>query len=356
MIDSLPGTSAQRAAVAGMEQRVRVRFQRLSLGTDPTIVLGFSGGPDSLALASILAGMQRSGIVRCVAVHVDHGLRTGSGVEQSRVAGLAEQVGLDFRATRLEPGLAERHHGVGIEEAARRERYLRLAEVFRQESAEVVVVAHQQEDQAETVLLHLLRGAGLSGAAGMAELSTLDVPWWRVDPEPTTPLAVWRPLLDESRSTLCAYLDVQGLSPIHDPSNNDLTLRRNAVRHRVIPLLEQTTPGAIAALSRFGRIAADDDEILEIQASEALARVSASDGGLPVAKLAALPNAIQRRLLRRWLVSEAHELALERIDSIRSLAGSQGGRQVELPGGLAVKLENGSLHLIRPTSEHGENA
>lgn len=356
MTDSLPGISAQWAAVAGMEQRVRILFQRLSLDTRPTIVLGFSGGPDSLALASILAGMERSEIVRCVAVHVDHGLRADSGAEQQQVARLAEHVGLDFRATTLDVGLTARHPGVGIEEAARRERYLRLAEVVRQEGAEIVAVAHQQEDQAETVLLHLLRGAGLSGAAGMAELSSLVVPWWAGESEPMTQLRVWRPLLGESRVTLCRYLDAQGLSPIHDPSNNDLTLRRNAVRHRVVPLLEQISPGAIAALSRFGRIAAEDDEALETRASEALVRLAASDGSLPLATLAQLPIAIQRRLLRKWLVGGAQELSLERIDSIRSLSSSQGGRKVELPGGLVIKLEKGRLHLIRPNSAHGETA
>src|SRR5205823_6991315 len=128
---------------------------------------------------------------------------------------LAVELGLPLIEVPLSPGLPERHPGVGVEEAARRERYVALAQAAQDVGSAVVAVAHHREDQAETVLLHLLRGAGLSGATGMAEMSRLTVPWWkpRADRESRT-IDLWRPFLDEPRSTVRGYADATGLKPI----------------------------------------------------------------------------------------------------------------------------------------------
>src|SRR5215211_2344568 len=123
-------------------------------------------------------------------------------------------------------------------------------------------MAHHQEDQAETVLLHLLRGGGVHGAAGMAERSPMpfprpeppgDISHQNVDNEPW----LWRPLLSEPRDVIEAYVAKLGLVPVEDPSNDDTTLRRNVMRLEVLPVLEAHFPGAAAALARYADLAAE---------------------------------------------------------------------------------------------------
>jgi tRNA(Ile)-lysidine synthase len=133
------------------------------------IVVGFSGGRDSLALAAALRWVQAVLGVEPVLVHVDHRLRASSGDEAKRAANLAESLNLRFQAVAVATPPTDVHFGVGVEEAARRERYRNLIAAAARYGACAIATAHHRGDQAETVLLHLLRGGGVHGAAGMAE-------------------------------------------------------------------------------------------------------------------------------------------------------------------------------------------
>ena len=210
--------------------------------------MGFSGGRDSLALAAALRWVQAALGVEPVLVHVDHRLRASSGDEAKRAANLAESLGLEFQAVAVSTSPTDIHSGVGVEEAARRERYRSLFGVAARCGARAVATAHHRGDQAETVLLHLLRGGGVHGAAGMAERSPSPYP----DPGPPRDISLensehepwlWRPLLNEPREVIEAYVAKLGLTPIEDPSNCDTALRRNALRHEVLPALETAFPG-----------------------------------------------------------------------------------------------------------------
>ena len=207
-------------------------------------------------------------------VHVDHRLRASSAEEALGAASLADSLNLAFQVVAVSMTPTDVHPGVGVEEAARRERYRTLFAVAERCGARAVATAHHRGDQAETVLLHLLRGGGVHGAAGMAERSSSpvsgpapphDISLEHLDSEPW----LWRPLLNEPREVIEAYVAKLGLSPIEDPSNDDLTLRRNALRHEVLPVLESHVPGAEAALARYATLAAEDDRALAAIALQA---------------------------------------------------------------------------------------
>ncbi|MGI8474931.1 MAG: tRNA lysidine(34) synthetase TilS, partial [Thermomicrobiales bacterium] len=222
-----------------LSQRVLGRLRGLRLTDGGTVAVGFSGGPDSLCLALVLAKLAPVAGIRAVLVHVDHGLRPSSAEQARQAAVLAEAVALPFRVVRLEPGLRERHPGVGIEEAARRERLLALATEAERVGAEVVALAHHLEDQAETTLLHLLRGAGLAGARGMASTTTMLLPWWNAPELTPMTLRLWRPLLQEPKAALDGCLRASGLAAVRDESNDDAAFRRNWLRAEIIPALRR---------------------------------------------------------------------------------------------------------------------
>ncbi|MDP9368797.1 MAG: tRNA lysidine(34) synthetase TilS [Chloroflexota bacterium] len=347
MRDRRSGLSTPRNRLSGFEQRALRRLGHLDLAPDSSLVLGFSGGPDSLALAALLSRIGPRAGVRVVAVHVDHQIRRDSQQEQQRAGELAAKLGVPFRATRVAGPPLDRHPGAGLEEAARRERFQVLASVAWEEGAAAVCLAHHEQDQAETVLLHLLRGAGVSGAAGMAEWSTLPVPWWSdVGADRCQPLTLWRPLLSETKDAVRRYALATGLDPIEDPSNANDELLRNAVRLHGILVLEGLRPGAVAALARFAQLAAEDDAVLVGITGEVLAKIRDSEGRLEVVALLQEQKAIQRRVVHRWLTEMGVRSgpSLERVDAVLELVGrGTGDRFLEIGEGRVVTVAQGCL-------------
>ncbi len=336
----------------GLEQRTLAGLRQVgpSLPAGP-LVVGFSGGPDSLALLLIL-GQIRSLLDRdLLAIHVDHRLRPDSGLDAARAEELAADLGVPLHVERLEPGLAGRHPGVGIEEAARRERY-RAGATFVGAVGGSLVTGHHADDQAETVLLHLLRGSGGAGAGGMRAVTSLMVPWWDSSPiRPPTRLTVVRPLLDTRRSEIGDYLATRrpDLRPVEDPTNRSDRYRRNAVRHHLLPEAERIVPGSVEALNRFARIAAEESDLLDVIAGTALIAATDPARRLSRSVLAVQPVAIARRVLRGWLLANAPglELSLERVEALRELAGGDDSRwSIEVGAGFTVSGD-GDLLTVR---------
>ena len=340
-----------RSVTRGFEQRLRRRLSATPMLEHEPIVVAFSGGPDSLAL---LAGLAR--IIddkgRLLAVHVDHGLREGSAADQARAEALAQDLGVSFHGERLTEVL-QRHPGVGLEEAARRERYLVLARLATPNPVGVIAVAHQQEDQAETVLLHLLRGSGLNGAAAMGEWWIRYIPWWGQESAPSVKgrraVALWRPLLTEPRSVLQAYLDARGLNAIHDPSNDEVDQRRNALRHEALPILDRISPGATAALARYAYLVGDDARMLDGVAWRKFCKARRDPTDLDLTRLGREARPFARRMVRWWLKqSEGMVLSLERIDAILEFARTgREGRRLEIGNGRTVEIVDGALRVMR---------
>jgi tRNA(Ile)-lysidine synthase len=347
-----------RPTLLGLEQRLLARWRRRPALAAATLVVGFSGGTDSLALALALSRIAAPADARVALAHVDHGRRPASAIECERAGALASRLTLPFTARHIPDNNLRQHPGVGLEEAMRRERYRALAAVVRDEGAAALVLAHQADDQAETMLLHLLRGAGLRGAAAMAEWTERVVPWWPEAGEEPTVVPVWRPLLSESRATLRAYLAAAGLEPIEDPSNGDRAFRRNAIRHDALPLLERIAPGARDALVRHAALIADEDATLAALAARVLERARDADGNVRIAPLLAEPTALRRRALRTWVAETAPDVELsdERTAATLGLTEPGRGGAIEIGAGWMVARTGGALRLRRCDEGLGETA
>ncbi len=350
---AMPGESTIGHREYGLVQRVRQRLQQTGWPVGASLLVGFSGGADSLALLASLAALRRARLVQLRAVHVDHGLRPTSSTEAATARRTAETLGVECEVVAVDPARLAGHRGVGVEEAARRERYRAFADVAVRRGMDTVVLGHHQADQAETVLLHLARGAGLGGAAGMLSLTTMKVPWW---PEVggiavARELRAWRPLLHESVVEVRTFARSLALSIVDDPSNDDLALRRNAIRHEVLPALERAVPGAVAGLARFAALAAEDDAELDRQSVRAITGdVLTGERGVRRSALAKLPLALRRRVVRLWVAREVPsvELSADRVEAVLRACGHVGGRRtVELGQGAVVVVERDELWIDR---------
>jgi tRNA(Ile)-lysidine synthetase-like protein len=228
------------------------------------LVLGVSGGADSMALLITLAAAAGPGYALHIA-HFDHGLRPESGVDAAFVAAAAKDLGLPFHLARAEMGTLAAAGG-NLEERARRARYAFLIEtalnVTPRDRVPVILTGHHATDQAETVLLHLVRGSGTTGLGGMAWMTRLDPATFDAGPnlQPVNlrPVVLARPLLDVAPERLRAALREVGMGWREDPTNTDESLMRNQLRHVILPALGALNPQIVPALGRTAEILRDD--------------------------------------------------------------------------------------------------
>jgi len=309
------------------------------------LVIGFSGGPDS---AAMLHALHAAGWA-LVAAHLDHGLRPGSADDAARAGRIADAYGVPFVSQRVEVGALAAAERQSIEAAARQARYAFLFRVAQHHSAQAVLVAHTADDQAETLLMHLLRGAGPQGMHGM-QAHWLPNPW-------SDRVALVRPLLAASRQQVLAYCEQHGLQPLHDPSNDSPAFFRNQVRHELLPLMEQLAPGVKGRLAQTAALHAAEGELLAATAEAAWRRCLAAAGrgylGLHRAALAAEPLALQRRVLQRaaqQLRPESASLSFMLVEQARSALLGKDGEQ-DWFDGLVVLAEDAYMWLAEQNAQ-----
>lgn len=322
-------------------------LRRLDL-TGSTLVVAVSGGPDSLVLLHLLVSLAGELDLRLHVAHLNHGLR-GEASDQD-----AAFVAAEARRYHL-PATIERRqitrNGESVEEAARRVRYEFLAEVARRTGAAAVLTAHTLNDQAETVMMNLLRGTGLTGLSGIQLDSML--------PFTDEHIRLVRPLLAIPREQIETYCAEHGLQPRIDLTNQDLGYRRNWVRHRLLPLMAEKNPEIVRSLGRLAQIVKDDLAVIEAALDgywEWLVTGQA-DGSitLDLALWRELPRGLQRHALRRAAAvvlpsGEVPGAALvESMLEIFAQAGS--GRAASLPGNALAYSENGKLIFVRERRE-----
>ncbi len=315
-----------------------------------TVVAAVSGGADSLcllgALLALRAARQPGAPGEIVVATLDHGLRDAAGAADARwVAELSANLGLRCVAERVDThALAQANH-LSLEDAARRLRYAFLRRVAREVGAARIALGHTLDDQAETILLHLLRGSGLDGLAGMRPV--------RGD--------LARPLLDLTHAQAVAYCAARGWLPREDLTNRDERYLRNRVRRRLLPLLEAYNPGVRQTLARNAALIADDLALLEAVTdhawAEAIVREDAVSVTLRLGTLREAAPALRRRLLRR--AAQRLAQASERAEEFgglearhmalieRHIARGRTGAALTLPGGLRVALDYETLSLRR---------
>ena len=302
---------------------VRLGVRRALADVEPgeTVVVACSGGADSLALLAATVFEARKAGWRVIGATVDHGLQEGSAPHADRVVAQMAQLGADetvaVRVT-VDPG------GRGIEAAAREARYAVLAEVASRLGSLVVLLGHTLDDQAETVLLGLVRGSGGRSIAGMRHAFD----------------EFRRPLLEVTRAQTEAACSAEGIEAWEDPHNLDPRFTRARVRHRVLPVLEQELgPGVAAALARTADSLQADLAALDQAADECLATVSTGDG-LMVTELALRPVAVRTRVLRLAALaagSPASELFRVHVLAMDGLLSGADNRSVDLPGRLRCR-------------------
>ena len=249
------------------------------------ILVALSGGLDSTTLLHALARSRAARERGLRAVHVDHRLHADSAKWSRRCAELAEQLDVPLETREVEVARAP---GLGLEATARRVRYAAIEAMLG--DGEILALGHHRDDQAETVLLKLLRGAGPEGLGGMRDLRGFGAGH------------LWRPLLAESRSTLLAYAHEYELHWLDDPSNSDMTLRRNFLRGDILPRLRTRWRDADAALAHSAVWARSAADFIDGEARKALVKIQ----GLDPATLfwrdwLALPDALRDPVLRLWL-------------------------------------------------------
>jgi tRNA(Ile)-lysidine synthase len=303
-----------------------------------TLVVALSGGADSVALTDALASLAPRRGFRLVAAHLDHGLRADSADDASFCEALWARLGVPFVTGAADVrARAERERG-GLEQAARRERYLFLRRAAREQQAGAIALAHTLDDQAETLLLRLLRGAGATGLGGMRALSR----------------DLLRPLLGVSRAEVLAHLRERGLPWREDPTNRDPAHARNRVRHELLPYLEaRFNPRARATLARAAALLADEAAQLQARARDVLrSAAAATDDGRVVLERAAIarcPPALGRAVLRLALhraggLAGVGAVHVERL-RLLALRNDASGRRLSLPGGREACFEGGRLVL-----------
>lgn len=232
-------------------------------GVNPNLplVVGVSGGADSLCLVHCL----KEGGFKLIVGHLDHALREHSAEQADALGKHIAELGLPFFGQRKDVRQFAAQNKLGIEEAARLCRYRFLFDLAREHGAQGVVVGHHADDQAETVLMHFLRGSGLSGLAGIQPRSFLSV----IDPE----LPLLRPMLHIYRSEIQEYCQAHGLEVLEDESNTDPSYFRNRMRHDLIPDLEHYNSGIKQVLTRTADTLSADRQLLDLLADEAFTRV-----------------------------------------------------------------------------------
>jgi tRNA(Ile)-lysidine synthase len=315
---------------------------------DSRWVVAASGGPDSTAALVALA--RSMGPERVVAAHFDHALRSREEAvaERAVVESLAARLGVEFTSGRARGPRTAR----GTSEAAAREaRYRWLASASRRVGADLCATGHTLDDQAETVLLRLARGAGALGAAGMRPLA----PWPVPAPRGRLPQLA-RPLLGVTRAEVEAYVAALDVDTAADPSNATLDYARNQVRHEVMPGLLRVNSRAREHLVAFAEASRADDEALAALAEAWLAEHArgAADGAfeLPRAALRDLPEAVAVRVLRSALARLGTETEASHLRAVAGILG-RSGAQVDLPGGQA-RTRGGAIHLVRAPDRAGE--
>ncbi|WP_119067140.1 tRNA lysidine(34) synthetase TilS [Aggregatilinea lenta] len=329
------------------------------------VIVAVSGGADSLALLELLHSLADEGGWTLHVATLDHGLRGAVGAADADfVRATAQAHDLPVTVGRADVLAVAAQTGLGIEAAARGVRYAFLLRLARHVGADAIAVGHTQDDQAETVLLHLIRGSGLRGLRGMLPVAPLTAAYVlddagitfdpSLDRSPAAPdrwPVLIRPLIDTPRAAIDAHLTARGLTPRQDATNADPAYLRNRIRHEVLPLLAALNPEIRAGLARTADLLRADADLVDAAGRAALeaARLPSNPGTLSLERAvwADFSQAEKRLVLRaavQSLRSDEVDLAFVHVeDAIQVADRGAVGASATLPGGLALRVDYAAL-------------
>lgn len=298
-----------------------------------TVAVALSGGADSVCLLYIMAALAPVLGIRVSAVHVHHGIRKSADRDEAFVVKLCEENHIPLRVVHVNVPQTAAKLNMGIEETARKLRY----EALGKDDAKYIALAHHSMDQAETVLLNLMRGSGLRGLAGMLPVH-----------------GRWlRPLLEETPETIRNWLCSREYVWVEDETNQDLDYRRNHVRHEMIPMLKTNyNPRLIQTLCATSSLLQEDEAAL-MEWTQAVYEKCKDEKGLCIRGLKQQPEAIRKRCFRRYLQETAglQDISRVHIEAIDALMDQQSGHRVPLPRGWEIQKEYDHLYIASAQKE-----
>ena len=323
-----------------MREKVKNYIQSHQLCTPgETITVGLSAGVDSTALFHILCSLREELNIRIQAVHVDHMLRGADAQADAMLAGnMARQAGVPFFLFHCDVAQSAKMGHMGVEEAGRLMRYDALRKAAR---GGRIAVAHHQDDQAETVLMHLCRGSGMSGLVGMRPRDG----------------DIIRPLLCCRKEEILAYCRENELIWHEDATNYEADCVRNQFRLQVMPLLEEIYPGASQHISSAAEILRQEEDLLSSMAEETLQNIVEQEKSkycLDVTALEKLPRALRRRVLLLSMakaMGSKKDLGTKHLEAVEYLLQAESGKHVSLPKGIQARKEYDQLVFEKPVSQ-----
>jgi len=312
-------------------QKLAARLSRVPEGS---WLLGLSGGADSTALLQLLLPLKEAGKIRLDAVHVNHGLRgEASDEDEAFVREMCEREQVPLRVYRIDLS------GRRDEAAAREGRFACFRSALEETGAQGILLAHHRDDQAETLLMRLMRGAGPEGLGGLEADSR------------KMGIRVMRPMLALGREEIREALRQDGIPWREDGSNGDSAYLRNAVRLELLPRMERLIPGAAGHLARAAELVAADHRALALEAEKWYGRLLRGDA-VDAEGLKTVPEAVRSRVLRRWWQEkgpalEERSLSARQTEALETLVFQKRGK-INLPGGFHALRTGRHLHLTGP--------
>ncbi len=310
-------------AVNHGQRRLIGETELAACGCNPTdtALVALSGGVDSTALLLALHELVQAGKIRGVfAAHLNHQIRGEAALRDERFcSSLCERLSIPIAIESADVPTLAKERGQTLEQAAREARYDFLERARESFGASVIATAHHSDDQAETVLLHLMRGSGTAGLCGMRARNGV----------------VIRPLLQKSRAEILIFLAERNEPFCEDETNAELTATRNRVRHQLLPMMESFNPAIAKSLCKTAELLSQDDAYLNSLADEAEREISIGSG-LDRKRLGELPQPLGTRILRKRLFALDQRVSEADIRRVLALCEARTGTAIELPGGFAA--------------------
>jgi len=310
------------------------------INANDKIVLGVSGGPDSLFMLDILNKLKKELQIELIVAHVNHKIRAEADEEEEFVKRFCEKIGIEFYSKRIEVEKYANNNKIGLEEAGRKVRYEFFEEVCNKAGANKIAVAHNKNDKVETMIMHILRGSGISGLQG-------------IQPQANK---IIRPIIEIERKDIENYCEEQKLDPRIDKSNQDNTYTRNKIRNIVIPYINQEfNPNFIETMTRLSELITEENAFLnkltETEYKKILIQKIDNQISLDLKKFNELDNIIKKRIIL-YTVSNlrggSQGIEKVHIEDIVKLCKNNVGNKFLIPNkGLKVLVKDKKIFFIK---------
>lgn len=306
------------------------------------IVVGVSGGPDSLCLLSLLNSLKDKYELRLIVVHINHSLREEADFEENYVKEIATKLNLNFFSKKVDINMLSKERKCSTEEVARNVRYEFFREVLEKTNSNKIAVAHNKNDNAETVLMNIIRGSGNTGVSGIDNKNN----------------DIIRPLICIDRDEIEKYCEEKSLTTMIDKTNFETVYTRNKVRNLVIPMLKEINPDIIESLNRFSEIVRDEEEFIEEYAEEIYNKIVIhNEDELYIEKdeLLKLKVGLKRRILRMAIYEfnkSLKDVSFKTVNNaIDEIEHSQNGNIIKIVPGVKIFVQYNKLKFIKEKIE-----